>query len=224
MYGSPRYANTGGALPNMWDPMFALDPEQSINYVDAHDNLCLNDKVDAWAAANGQAANTAYKERIQQFALGSVLMAQGIPFLHGGSEFKRSKGGDKNSYRSPDSVNRFDWNLKASNPAMLAMSKKLIALRKAHPGLRMNSWQEVRDNVKSDQQSKSLVVTTINAAANGDTWSKILIIQNSGGNQSVPLPAGNWRVVLEQSNPGAPERTVSGSVFAEGTALTILYQ
>ena len=224
MYGSPRYANAGGALPNLWDPMFALDPEQSINYVDAHDNYCLNDKVDAWAAANGQAANSAYKERIQHFALGSVLMAQGLPFLHGGSEFKRSKGSDKNSYRSPDSVNKFDWNLKVNNATMLAMSKKLIALRKAHPGLRMNTWQVVRDNVKSDQQSKSLVVTTINAAANGDSWSKIMLIQNSGGNQSVVLPSGNWKVVLEQSNPNTLERTVSGSVVAEGTALTILYQ
>ena len=224
MYGSPRYLNAGGALANAWDPMFALAPEQSINYVDAHDNLSLHDKVEAWAAANGQASNTGYKDRIQQFAIGSVLTAQGIAFLHGGSEFKRTKGGEKNSYRSPDSVNKYNWNWKSANPGMLAMTKKLIALRRAHPALRLNSWQAVRDNVKSDQQSKSLIVTTINGAAVGDSWSKIMLIQNSGGNTTISLPSGNWKVALEQSNPNLAERTVSGSVVAEGTALTILYQ
>jgi pullulanase len=224
MVGSPRYYNAGGVLPNTWDPMFALDPEQSINYVDAHDNYCLNDKVDAWASANGQAANTGYKERIQHFALGSILTAQGISFLHGGSEFKRSKGGDKNSYRSPDSINSFKWGLKATNPTIMAMVKKLIAMRKNHPALRLNSWQAVRDNVKSDQQSKSLVLTTINGAAVGDSWKQILIVQNSGGNASINLPAGTWYVALEQSNPNLAERAIAGTVVAEGTALTVLYQ
>lgn len=224
MYGSPRYTNAGGKLANAWDPMFALDPEQSINYVDAHDNYCLNDKVDAWANANGQGSNVTYKDRIQNFALGSVLVSQGIPFMHGGSEMKRTKGGDKNSYRSPDSVNKYNWNWKSSNAAMLSMTQKMIALRKAHPGFRMTSWQQIRDNVKSDQQSKSLVVTTINAAANGDSWSKIVVIQNSGGDTSVSLPAGNWTVELEDNNPNTVARTVSGSVVAKGTALTILRQ
>jgi pullulanase len=224
MYGSPRYANAGGALANVWDPMFALAPEQSINYVDAHDNLCLNDKVEAWAAANAQAGNTGYKDRIQQFAIGSVLTAQGMTFLHGGSEFKRTKGGEQNSYRSPDTVNKYNWNWKSANPGMLAMAKKLIALRRAHPAFRFTSWQGVRDNVKSDQQSKSLIVTNINGAAAGDSWGKIMVIQNAGGNTTVSLPLGNWKVALEQSNPNLAERIVSGSVVAEGTAVTILYQ
>lgn len=224
MYGSPRYLNAGGRLADTWDPMFALDPEQSINYVDAHDNYCLNDKVDAWANANGQGGNTAYKDRIQNLALGSVMVSQGIPFMHGGSEMKRTKGGNVNSYRSPDSVNQYNWSWKSSNAAMFTMTQKLIALRKAHPGFRMTSWQQVRDNVKSDQLSKSLVVTTINAAANGDTWNKIVVIQNSGGDSTVSLPAGNWNVVLEDNNPNPPARSVSGSVVAKGTALTILQQ
>lgn len=224
MYGSPRYYNTGGVLANTWDPMFALDPEQSINYVDAHDNYCLNDKVDAWANANGQAANTSYKERIQHYAIGSILMAQGVSFLHGGSEMKRTKGGDKNSYRSPDTVNSFKWGWKATNTNLFAMTQKLIAIRKAHPALRLTTWQAVRDNVKSDQQNKSLVITTINGAAVGDTWKQIMVIQNSGGNTSVNLPAGTWFVAQEQSNPNLAERAIAGSVVAEGTALTVLYQ
>jgi pullulanase len=224
MYGSPRYANTTEKLPNTWDPMFGLDPEQSINYVDAHDNYSLNDKVEAWANANGQSTNTGYKERIQHFALSSVLLAQGVPFLHGGSEIKRTKGGDKNSYRSPDTVNKFNWNLKSSNAVTFAMTKKLVAMRKAHPGFRMNTWAAVRANVKSDQQTYNMVLTTINGAANGDTWRNIMVISNSGGNQTIALPAGTWTVALEKSDPALAERNVTGSVTAEGTALTVPYQ
>ena len=100
----------------------------------------------------------------------------------------------------------------------------MIALRKDHAGFRLNTWQEVRDNMTSDQRSASLVVTTINAAANGDTWNKIIVIQNAASEQSVSLPAGNWFVVLEDSNPNTVKRTVSGSISAKGTAVTVLYQ
>jgi hypothetical protein len=39
---------------NVWTPMFTSAPEQSMNYADIHDNLCLADKVTAWAAASWQ--------------------------------------------------------------------------------------------------------------------------------------------------------------------------
>jgi hypothetical protein len=50
--------NTSEHLPNTWDPMFASDPEQSINYVDAHDNDCLNDKVEAQPMPTTTGAST----------------------------------------------------------------------------------------------------------------------------------------------------------------------
>lgn len=222
---STRYVKGTAALPNLWDAMFSMDPEQTINYVDAHDNLCLNDKVEAWAAVNGQASNTAYKRRLQEYALGMVLTSQGIPFLHGGSEMLRNKQGDHNSYKSSDSINKYDWNWRVNNSSTYDLVKKMIQMRRAHPGFRMNTWDEVRTNVQSDQRSASLVVTQINGAANGDSWSKALVIYNSGGNQVVTLPAGNWKVFLEKSDATAgADRVVSGTVTAEGTSVTVLYQ
>lgn len=225
---SIRFANQGGALPDLWDPMFALDPEQSINYVDAHDNLCLNDKVEAWAQAeaarSGYVASAGHKRRIQEYAMAAVLLAQGVPFLHGGSEMLRTKFGDHNSYRSPDSVNKIRWNWKVDNRDTFDYVKALIALRRAHPGLRMTSWSQVNANVQSNQASKDLIVTSINGAAAGDGWSEMLMIQNSGGNIAYPLPAGTWNVIVERSAVNAAPRQVSGSVTAEGTATTLLYR
>lgn len=226
--GSIRYANQGGALPDLWDPMFAMDPEQSINYVDAHDNLCLNDKVEAWAQAeasrSGNVASAGYKRRIQEFALTSVLLAQGIPFLHGGSEMLRTKFGDANSYASPDSTNKVRWNLKVDNRATFDYVKGIVALRRAHKGFRMTSWTQIDTNVQSNQSSKDLIVTHINGAGAGDGWSEMLMIQNSGGNITYGLPAGTWNVMVEKSAVNATPRQVSGSVVAEGTAITLLYR
>jgi pullulanase len=226
--GSIRYVNQGGVLPNLWDPMFALDPEQSINYVDAHDNLCLNDKVERWAAGEqarrGQAPSAGYKRRIQEFALATILTSQGIPFLHGGSEMLRTKFGDSNSYKSSDEINKYRWNWKLENERTYQYVRALIALRRAHPGFRMTSWDQIDANVRSNQVSKELVVTRINAGANRDGWSEILLIDNSGANITYALPDGIWNVVVEKSEYNATARQVIGSVVAEGTAVTVLYR
>ena len=224
MKASPIENLPATVLPNLWNAEFTVEPEQTMNYVDIHDDLNLADKVTAWAEDNGQAGNDAYLGRIQEFGLGIVLTSQGVPVLHGGSEMRRTKDGDPDSFISPDSVNKFDWNLLVENQTTADYVKKIIALRKAHPGFRFETRSSIADNVRSDQRSDSLVYTLIDSSANDDTWSQILIIYNSAGDEVVDLPAGEWTVVLEDSSPLDTERTVSGSVTATGTAVTVLYQ
>ena len=223
--GSPLYSLPATQLPNIWDAMYTAAPEQSINYVDVHDDLCLADKVAAWAAVNGQSANTGYQNRLQQFAMSMVLTSQGIPLLHGGSEMQRTKHGVSNSYQSPDSINRYDWNLLNTNNATYQYIRKLIAMRKDHPGFRFNSWAGIDKNVQADQRSASLVVTTIEGAANGDWWNREMVIFNSGADQEIALPPGDWRVALEKSSADeGNDRVVNGTVTAAGTAITVLHQ
>ena len=40
---------------------------------------------------------------------------QNVHKVHAGSEMLRTKNGEHNSYKSPDSINQIDWNWKASN-------------------------------------------------------------------------------------------------------------
>lgn len=222
--GAIRYNNGTGNLNDTWDPMFAADPEQSINYVSAHDNYNLRDKILVWADTSGNSNNNGYLRRIQQFANGIVLTSQGIPFIYGGDEFMRTKQRDKNSYKSSDAINQFDWSLKGTNSDVFNYYKDVIAMRKAHPGFRMNTWDEVNSNVTTTRPASGVVINTINGAGNGDSWSKIIVIMNSANNYSYSLPSGNWNVAMEKSTPVTTPRTVSGSVVAEGTAVTVLYQ
>ncbi len=223
--GAIRASHNANTPIDTWDPMFAMDPEQSINYVSAHDNLTLRDKTLLWADLNGVSRSSSYLRRIQQFANGIVLTSQGIPFLHGGVEMMRDKQEDHNSYKSPDSINQYYWDWKIDNADILEYYKDVIALRNTHPGFRLNTWQEVNDNVVSNRPRYGVLVNHINAAANGDSWSDIIVIYNSADDYTYTLPAGDWKVAMEKSDPTAGNgRVVSSVVVAEGTAVTVLYK
>jgi pullulanase len=93
---------------------FAHDPQETINYVEAHDNYSLWDQIAAKAPFEvaGRTPTTATAEermQMQALALSLPLLGQGIPFLHAGSELLRSKSGDGDSYDSGDWFNLIDW-------------------------------------------------------------------------------------------------------------------
>ena len=54
--------------------------------------------------------------KMNHLAAGIILTSQGIPFIHAGDEFLRSKNGVKNSYNSNDPrVNPIRWSLKTEH-------------------------------------------------------------------------------------------------------------
>lgn len=208
-----------------WDAMFAMDPEQSINYVSAHDNLSLRDKIIEWAHANGVSESSTYLRRIQQFSNGIVLTSQGISFLHGGVELMRDKQGAHNSYNLPDSINKYRWQWKVDNADIFNYYKDVIALRNAHPALRLNTWEEIQNHVTTSTPRYGVVVNHIKGRPNNDSWSEIIVIYNSSDNYNFSLPSGTWKVAVEKSDPTQGNgRNVSGSITAEGTAVTVLYK
>ncbi|PIE34573.1 alpha-dextran endo-1,6-alpha-glucosidase, partial [candidate division KSB3 bacterium] len=98
---------------------YTAQPRECINYVSAHDNYCLWDQVCAKAPFRtaGRQPETASAEervRMQQLALSIVMLAQGIPFFHAGSEILRSKSGDGDSYHSGDWFNSLDFTYKTN--------------------------------------------------------------------------------------------------------------
>jgi pullulanase len=68
------------------------------------------------------------------------------------------------------------------------------------------------------------VVNDIKGTPSGDSWSEMLVIYNSGPDFDYQLPAGSWSVAMERSQPIQTDRVVTGSVTAEGTAVTILHR
>ncbi|WP_227002149.1 pullulanase-type alpha-1,6-glucosidase [Aeromonas schubertii] len=88
---------------------YAQDPVEIQNYVSKHDNQTLFDIL-AYKAPEG-----ADLVRMQGVSLATVLLGQGIPFTHAGSELLRSKSMERDSYDSGDWYNKVDYTLTDNN-------------------------------------------------------------------------------------------------------------
>ncbi|WP_391090683.1 pullulanase-type alpha-1,6-glucosidase [Vibrio sp. NH-UV-68] len=91
---------------------YTLDPQESINYVSKHDNQTLWDFNQYKAAAEVSPADRA---RMQIVGLSTVMLGQGVPFLHMGSELLRSKSMERDSYDSGDWYNKVDFSKQSNN-------------------------------------------------------------------------------------------------------------
>ena len=85
---------------------YALDPADTINYVSKHDNQTLWDNSQ-YRLPFG--VSTEDRVRMHTQSLSFALFAQGIPFIHMGSEFMRSKSFLRDSYDYGDWFNRVDF-------------------------------------------------------------------------------------------------------------------
>lgn len=249
--GASRYVSNEvtpiQALSNLWDPMFAYEPGEDVNYVSCHDNLNIWDKIKVWAFANpSRNSSLGYLKRIDMYAAGIIYTSQGISFVQSGDEFLRTKstadqsntalGVDdndsgssayysNNSYNLPDSVNQVVWNKLVANSDVNAYYQAMITLRATHPALRMTSWNQINQNIQTSSPSSGVLVSQINGSAVGDSWKQVIVIYNSGPDYTVSLPAGTWNLIMSDGNPPTTSgAAVTGSVVAAGTAVTILYQ
>ena len=145
-------------------------PFASINFITAHDGFTLRDLVsynDKHNEANGEGNKdgtddnrswnhgvegstddpeiNALRARQQRNFLTTLLLSQGVPMLLGGDEFGRSQGGSNNAWCQDNEVSWFNWD--AADPELLEFTKRLIALRQAHPVFRRSTFltgQEVK--------------------------------------------------------------------------------
>lgn len=119
-------------------------PTQSINYIECHDNHTVWDKM----KESNKEDNREIRIKRQKLMLGAVILAQGIPFIHSGQEFCRTKNGIHNTYRSPDTINQIDWTRKDRYIEVFRYTKDMIKLRKMFPILRLTSAEKIESHVK----------------------------------------------------------------------------
>ena len=84
---------------------YTSDPQEVVNYVEAHDNETL---YDALAFKLPQDTSMSDRIRMQTLALSTTALSQGISFWHAGGDLLRSKSLDRNSYDSGDWFNVLD--------------------------------------------------------------------------------------------------------------------
>ncbi|RLQ95565.1 type I pullulanase [Falsibacillus albus] len=176
------------------------DPEQVINYVEAHDNLTLWDKL---KLTNPEADEETLKQ-MHKLASSILLTSEGIPFIHAGQEFMRTKYGDHNSYQSPDSINQLDWSRCREFSSEVDYVKGLIELRKHYKSFRMTTAGEIEKQLKFIPASKNIVAYSLNAKALHDKANEIVVIHNANQEEkTVTLPySGTWHLLVNGEKSG----------------------
>ena len=199
--------------PKPW----ASRPSQVINYVSCHDNHTLFDKV----AISTPDVSEPRRLAMQRLANTIVLTAQGVPFLQEGVEMAYTKGGEHNSYKSPDRVNALDWSRKSDYADLVQYHRELIALRKAHPVFRMDDPELIQRVLHFPESgSDQVVILHADAKAAGDTWNELIMVFNGKEDAySYSLPDGEWKLIGNGLHiDGNGLMSVSGSIEVAGSA------
>lgn len=173
---------------------FAFEPEQTVNYVECHDNLTLWDKL---IASHKNASEEDYRS-MHRLASAIIMTSQGIPFLHAGQEFMRTKQGEENSYNSSAELNALDWERCAYFGQDVAYMQSLISLRKSHPAFRLRSAEQIRKHLFFEAAPTKCVAYTLRDHAGGDWDRHLYVLYNANRNHvHVHLPHlgyGAWKV------------------------------
>ena len=175
---------------------YARSPKQVINYVSCHDDLTLTDKL----AKSLPEDDVRARQRAAKLAQTIVFTSQGTPFMFAGEEVFRDKKGVHNSYKSPDSINAIDWNMKHENADLFNYYKELIKLRKEHPAFRMTTAEDVAKNLVFDnvKGETGLISYSLKNNANGDEWKEIKVVFNGSDDPKyIKVPKADWIVVAE---------------------------
>jgi len=145
------------------------NPFASINFIAAHDGFTLADLVsynDKHNEANGEENRDghshnlswncgvegptddpqilALRRRQSRNFLATLFLSQGVPMLLAGDEIGRTQGGNNNGYCQDNELSWLDWSLDDEKKSLLDFTRRLIALRRAHPSFRRRDFFQGR--------------------------------------------------------------------------------
>ena len=149
-------------------------PFSSINFVTAHDGFTLADLVSydqkhneanleenrdgtddnrSWnSGVEGPTDDPevlALRDLRQRNFVATLFLSLGVPMLLGGDELGRSQGGNNNAYCQDNEISWFDWSLDERQERLFAFTRRVIALRHAHPVFRRDEFLAGREAMGS---------------------------------------------------------------------------
>jgi isoamylase len=144
-------------------------PYASVNFVTAHDGFTLQDLVSynqkhneangeenrdgtdnnrSWnCGAEGPTEDpeiNALRARQKRNFLATLLLSQGVPMLLHGDALGRTQQGNNNAYCQDNEISWVNWDLLATEKELLALVRRLIALRHDHPVFRRRNFFQGR--------------------------------------------------------------------------------
>ncbi|MCH4842722.1 type I pullulanase [Bifidobacterium pseudolongum] len=200
---------------------------QVVNYVEIHDNLTLNDKLEKSLFVQGrnegldEAGQKAKVIETSKLANSAVFMAFGISEFQVGQEFLRTKGGDENSYKSGDTVNAVDWDRMNDTDYgdHAQYVKDLIAIRKKTSALRVESYKKISNSTKELKAADNVVAYEI--ARDNGTY----VVALNAGDEAAAVPgvtAGDYGVLVSNGRTYLhPAQTVALADEADGVDASV---
>ncbi len=194
------------------DKWWRVDNAMVVNYMSAHDNNTLWDKL----ALSNFDANLDERVKMNNLGAAIIMIGKGIPFFQAGEEMLRSKGGDENSYKSSDLVNNIDWSvLKKGNREYSTMLyyKGLIEMRRS-----FGIFTELNSVISCKEEANGLAVITFE----GNDGERAMALVNPHGQTLSYTLNGEWNLVADGERAGSEVISrESGSVDVEGISVRI---
>ena len=217
---------------------------QIINYVSAHDNFTLWDKlVISMRGELGEDGKfnieeapvelytTKFEDVLDANKLAALIYftCQGHIFIHAGEEFGRTKLGDENSYRSDPKINMLRWEQTVEFADLVAYYTGLISLRKKLPGLcdkTAEAYKRISQKTIQTEGAVSFVVDNTKADGSNENWSQLFIAYNSNKEQAaMTLPEGEWVVLADKQDTDCMKEVIcdaDGKLIVAATSGIIL--
>ena len=207
-----------------------IEPGQTINYIESHDNTTLADRL---RKSMGMKVPMTTIAKVSKLATGMLFVSQGVPFIHAGQEFLRTKNFNHNSYNSTDEVNSLKWGQRITYASNVSYLKGLLSIRKAHKAFRIPEADSIVENLEFLDGTFGQIGYKINGKAVGDSWSSIVVLANSNQKKtaSFDVPKGTYKLVVDANTAGTKTlKTIvvkgksTGKVVVPALSMMVLYK
>ena len=128
--------------------------DQSINYVECHDNSTLYDKLTLCCPEDTQ------QDRIKRINIinACCMFSFGVPFFHMGQEIGLSKKGETNSYNLTDEINGLNYQEAYNRREMLRFFKHLVEVRKRLNCFKMYTKEDLFEHISFQNLEKGAIM------------------------------------------------------------------
>ncbi|GGC25841.1 glycogen operon protein GlgX homolog [Novosphingobium marinum] len=189
----------------------------------------------------------ACRDRVVRSMLTTLFASLGTPMLLGGDEFGRTQRGNNNAYCQDNQISWFDWSLERSErgQALIDFVRRLAETRRKFPLMRANSFlhgqEEVAPGVLDidwfdergvnlseadwhNAEGRALMMRRVRRMDDGTLQSVLLVMNASHTSLTfrMPPPDLERHLIVDSSDPRAPERPIGDSIEVPDRAAMII--
>lgn len=196
--------------------LWTANPMQAINYAESHDDMALVDELSLRPDRNGKYVQS-YEVAMNKLVATLIFTSLGVPMIHEGQEFLRSKYGIQNTYDKGDAVNAVRWTDREQPLAKDNMNyyRSLISLRRSEEGRAFRVREKAPEGYYQwiMPENNRAIGYVVNAPRihQGNGFVVLLNASDSAVEFPFHLPAGRWKVIGDHNAvnlAGLPGRDV----------------